>query len=224
MSKPKKKIAFLNKNQDIARLNVSLYLILLFLSVHITLPSLAYSDVSQSDWSYTAISDLSNKYGVLMGYPDGKFRPKKNITREEAAAELYQLVKWVENHPTSVAVDDLRRMNSLINEFQTELMQLQNEVRAMHQDQEIMKTRIEEIDSRLDWNVKNRGLAHILVMGTGKLLVGAGKDVITVGKGTVWLFTFGRVNLFDNPNKPPDPIDKTNRYNGPIQFLNGSAL
>ncbi|MDX1920761.1 MAG: S-layer homology domain-containing protein [Candidatus Caenarcaniphilales bacterium] len=188
------------------------------------LSSMAYTDVKQSDWSYDAINELTSKYGVLMGYPDGKFKPKKNITREEAAAELFQLIKWVENHPTSVAVDDLRRMNSLINEFQGELMQLQNEVRAIRQDTEIMKTRIEEIDARLDWNVKNRGLVHTVVMGTGKLLVGAGKDVITLGKGTVWLFTFGRVNLFNNPNKPPDPIDKTNRYNGPIQFLNGSAL
>ncbi|MDJ0625643.1 MAG: S-layer homology domain-containing protein [Candidatus Caenarcaniphilales bacterium] len=188
------------------------------------LPSFSYSDLKQDDWSYQAIMELSNKYGVLVGYPDGRFRPKKNITREEAAAEIYKLVKWVESHPNSVSVDDLRRMNSLINDFRGELTMLQNEVRSLRTEQEVMKARIEEVDARLDWNLKNRGLVHMLAMGTGKLFVGAGKDVITLGKGTVWLFTLGKVNLFDDPYAVPDPVDKTNRYNGPIQFLNGSAM
>jgi TolA-binding protein len=200
-----------------------LFILLLLSSLAITSSVLAYSDVKPSDWSNEAIQELSQKYGILAGYPDGKFKPKKNITREETASELFQLVKWVENHSSTVTVDDLRRINSMMNEFQGELAQLQGQVGAMRQEQEIMKVRIEEVDARLDWNLRNRGLAHMATMGAGKVIVGAGKDVINVGKGTVLLFTFGKVNLFNNPNKPPDPIDKTNRYNGPIQFLNGSS-
>ncbi len=201
--------------------------ILLFLVCSVfslTEAALAYTDVTPRDWSYDAITELSSKYGVMVGYPNGSFKPKKNISREEEAAALLQLIRWMETHQNSVAVDDLRRMNMLINEYQNELGQLQNQVRSIQQDQELMKAHIDQIDARLDWNVKNRGLVHMLGMGTGKLLVGAGKDVVTLGKGTVWLFTLGRVNLFNNPNKPPDPIDKTNRYNGPIQFVNGSAF
>jgi hypothetical protein len=184
----------------------------------------AYTDVTPQDWSYDAINELSTKYGVVAGYPNGSFKPKKSISREEEAAALYQLVKWMETHPNAATLDDMRKMNMLINEYRNELGQLQNEVKALRQDQEAMKAHIDQVDARLDWNLKNRGLVHMLAMGTGKLLVGAGKDVINVGKGTVWLFTLGHVNLFERTNAPPDPIDKTNRYNGPIQFVNGSAF
>ena len=74
------------------------------------------------------------------------------------------------------------------------------------------------------WNVENRGLTHMVAMGAGKAVVGAGKDIATVGKSAVWLLTFGKLNLFQDPNRPPDPVNKTNRYNGRIQFLNGSGL
>lgn len=185
---------------------------------------LAYTDVSQRDWSYEAINELTNKYGIVIGYPDGSFKPKKSISREEEAAALYQLMRWVEAHPNSTSVDDLRKINMLMSQYQQELGQLQNEVRAMHQEQEILKNRIDQVDARLDWNVKNRGLVHMLGMGGGKILVGAGKDVITLGKSTVWLFTLGKVNLFERTNAPPDPADKTNRYNGPVQFVNGSGF
>jgi hypothetical protein len=201
-------------------LNLSLLLFTLLSSV----PSHAYSDVHPNDWSYQAITELTNKYGILSGYPNGQFKPKKNITREETAAELYKLAQWVDNHPTSVSVEDMQRISAMLGEYKNELWQLQNQVRAMYTDQEMMKSRIEEIDARLDWNLKNRGLLHMTAMSTGKAVVGAGKDIATVGKGVVWLATFGNVNLFNNPNKPPEPVSKINRYNGPIQFLNGSSF
>jgi len=188
------------------------------------LPALSYTDVTPKDWSYDAINELTTKYGILAGYPNNKFKPKSPITREETAAELYRIVQWVEAHPASVSVQDLQRVNMLLNEYRSELMQVQNEVRSLHQEQDLIKARVDQIDARLDWNLKNRGLSHMVLMGGGKALVGAGKDVLSVGKGAVWLFTLGKVNLFENPNVPPDPIDKTNRYNGPVQFVNGSAF
>lgn len=203
---------------------IKLLTLTIFCSVFNFQSALAYTDVSQRDWSYEAIAELTNKYGIIAGYPDGTFKPKKSISREEEAVALYQLMRWIEAHPNSASVDDLRKINMLISQYQQELTLLQNEVRALHQEQEILKNRIDQVDARLDWNVKNRGLVHMLAMGGGKLLVGAGKDVINVGKGTVWLFTLGKVNLFERTNAPPDPIDKTNRYNGPVQFVNGSAF
>ena len=199
--------------------------IIFWLSLNlISLKSIAYSDLSRSDWSYNAINELTNKYGILAGYPDGRFKPNSSISRAEAAAELYKLVRWVESHQSSVPVEDLSRINSLLNEYHSELTMLQNEVRSIKQDQDMLKAHIDEIDARLDWNVENRGLTHMVAMGAGKAVVGAGKDIATVGKSAVWLLTFGKLNLFQDPNRPPDPVNKTNRYNGRIQFLNGSGL
>lgn len=43
-----------------------------------------FSDVPDDYWALTAIKDLSDR-GVLGGYPDGKFRPSKVVTRAEFA-------------------------------------------------------------------------------------------------------------------------------------------
>ena len=215
---------FFSSRVLLEKLRAKLLSFLIFCLVLSLQPVQAYTDISSRDWSAEAINELSGKYGIVIGYPDGSFKPKKNISREEEAAALYQLMRWIEAHPNSASVDDLRKINMLMSQYQQELSHLQNEVRALHQEQDSLKNRIDQVDARLDWNVKNRGLAHMLAMGSGKLLVGAGKDVITLGKGSVWLFTFGKINLFERTNAPPDPADKTNRYNGPIQFLNGSSF
>lgn len=41
-----------------------------------------FSDVDSSYWSYNAIMDLKGK-GILVGYPDGTFKPDENVTRAE---------------------------------------------------------------------------------------------------------------------------------------------
>ena len=44
-----------------------------------------FSDIASDRWSNTAISTLSSM-GIITGYPDGEFKPEKNITRAEFAA------------------------------------------------------------------------------------------------------------------------------------------
>ncbi|HZG86153.1 S-layer homology domain-containing protein [Paenibacillus sp.] len=43
-----------------------------------------FSDVDASYWALSSINDLSSR-GVLGGYPDGKFRPERTVTRAELA-------------------------------------------------------------------------------------------------------------------------------------------
>lgn len=50
-----------------------------------------FSDVSTSDWSYRAVSSLSEQ-GIVEGYPDGTFRGKTNITRYEFAKVIARLM------------------------------------------------------------------------------------------------------------------------------------
>ena len=51
-----------------------------------------FSDVPEAHWAY---EDVLNCYceGILKGYPDGTFRPSENMTRAEATAIIYRLLK-----------------------------------------------------------------------------------------------------------------------------------
>jgi len=48
-------------------------------------PAMAYPDVDESYWAYPQINMLTEK-GVIIGYPDGTFKPDNNVTRAEFAA------------------------------------------------------------------------------------------------------------------------------------------
>ena len=48
-------------------------------------PVMAYPDVDESYWAYPQINLLTEK-GVIVGYPDGTFKPDENVTRAEFAA------------------------------------------------------------------------------------------------------------------------------------------
>ncbi len=44
------------------------------------------SDVQPTDWAYQAIVNLNTRYGCLVGYPNGTFKPGQAATRAELAA------------------------------------------------------------------------------------------------------------------------------------------
>lgn len=44
------------------------------------------SDVQPTDWAYQAIVNLNTRYGCLVGYPNGTFKPGQPATRAELAA------------------------------------------------------------------------------------------------------------------------------------------
>ena len=49
------------------------------------MPSLAYPDVDKSHWAAPQI-ELLTEQGVIVGYPDGTFKPDENVTRAEFAS------------------------------------------------------------------------------------------------------------------------------------------
>ena len=46
------------------------------------------SDVRPTDWAFTALQSLVERYGCIAGYPDSTFRGKKATSRYEFAAGL----------------------------------------------------------------------------------------------------------------------------------------
>ena len=62
-------------------------------------PTLAFPDVSPNHWAAAEIKLLSEQ-GVIVGYPDGTFKPDENVTRAEFAA---MAIRALNQHHTKVA-------------------------------------------------------------------------------------------------------------------------
>jgi len=57
----------------------------------------AFSDLSSNHWAYNVINEMVDK-GCLSGYPDGTFKPQKEVTRAEFATILVRTLKIEENN------------------------------------------------------------------------------------------------------------------------------
>jgi hypothetical protein len=79
-----------------------------------------FSDVQPTEWAYQALSNLSERYGCVAGYPDGTFRGKQALSRWEAAALLNACLDRI-----TEVTDELRR---LLKEFEAELAVLKGRV------------------------------------------------------------------------------------------------
>ncbi len=51
-----------------------------------------FSDVPDSHWAYNDIAKCVAQQ-IILGYPDGSFKPSNNITRAEMAAVIYRMLK-----------------------------------------------------------------------------------------------------------------------------------
>lgn len=103
-------------------------------------------DLSSNHWAYKAIEALTEKYGVMAGFPDKTFRGSKNLTRYEMAAALYKVMTKVEEliatanrgdtpvtsvNPNTVTKEDLETINLLQKEFRDEIAQLRGKVASL---------------------------------------------------------------------------------------------
>ena len=55
------------------------------IAIIVTVPAIAYPDVASDHWAAKQIKELTEK-GVIIGYPDGTFKPDDNVTRAEFAS------------------------------------------------------------------------------------------------------------------------------------------
>lgn len=84
----------------------------LALFVASSVPSLAfYSDMDSNHWAYKQIKQLSEQ-GVVIGYPDGTFKPDENVTRAEFAS---MAIKALGQEHTTVAQPV--KFNDITKEF-----------------------------------------------------------------------------------------------------------
>lgn len=91
-------------------------------------------DVQPTDWAYTALRSLIERYGILTGYADHTFRGNRSMTRYEFAAGLRQALDQIQAliaRGRNVPPADLATLEQLTNEFVLELSLLRGDVDAL---------------------------------------------------------------------------------------------
>jgi hypothetical protein len=94
------------------------------------------SDVKPTDWAFTALQSLVERYGCIAGYPDRTFRGQRSLTRFEFAAGLNACLDKINEILTAGLADkaskeDLAALQKLQEEFATELAVVKGRVDAL---------------------------------------------------------------------------------------------
>ncbi|OLP18543.1 hypothetical protein BST81_09600 [Leptolyngbya sp. 'hensonii'] len=94
------------------------------------------SDVQPTDWAFQALQSLVERYGCVVGYPDGTYRGNRAMTRYEFAAGLNSCMDRVNELIKSatanlVTQEDLELLKRLQEEFAAELETLRGRVDAL---------------------------------------------------------------------------------------------
>lgn len=87
-----------------------------------------FTDVSPTQWSYQAISNLITRYGCVAGYPDRTFRPGQPATRAELAALTNACLDSITEFYTEA---DARTASALRAEFSCEIAATNTRVTAL---------------------------------------------------------------------------------------------
>jgi len=94
------------------------------------------SDVKPTDWAFTALQSLVERYGCIAGYPDRTFRGKQATSRYEFAAGLNACLDKINEIISAgladkVGKEDLSTLQKLQEEFGAELATLRGRVDAL---------------------------------------------------------------------------------------------
>jgi len=149
------------------------------------------SDVKPTDWAFTALQSLVERYGCIAGYPDSTFRGRQATSRYEFAAGLNACLDKINEIISAgladkVSKEDLATLQKLQEEFAAELATLRGRVDAL--DSKVAKLEAQQFST----TTKLSGLAFFNVTagsGSNVLRDGAapGNAPNTTMSGLVWL-------------------------------------
>jgi hypothetical protein len=95
-------------------------------------------DVTPTDWAYEALATLVERYGCIVGYPNGTFLGQRALSRWEFAAGLNACITRMEvllQENVKILQEDIDKLKRLQKEYQQELTAL--------------ATRVDNLESRL---------------------------------------------------------------------------
>jgi hypothetical protein len=123
------------------------------------------SDVKPTDWAFTALQSLVERYGCIAGYPDRTYRGQRAMTRYEFAAGLNACLDKINEIITAgladkVSKEDLAAVQKLQEEFAAELAALRGRV-------ESLEAKTAQIESQqFSTTTKLNGLAFFNITGS----------------------------------------------------------
>jgi Carbohydrate-selective porin, OprB family/S-layer homology domain len=123
------------------------------------------SDVKPTDWAFTALQSLVERYGCIAGYPDRTYRGQRAMTRYEFAAGLNACLDKINEIITAgladkVSKEDLAAVQKLQEEFAAELAALRGRV-------ESLEAKTAQIESQqFSTTTKLNGLAFFNLTGS----------------------------------------------------------
>jgi hypothetical protein len=94
------------------------------------------TDVKTSDWAFTALQSMVERYGCIAGYPDRSYRGKQALSRYEFAAGLNACLDKINEIISAgladkVSKEDLATLQKLQEEFAAELATLRGRVDSL---------------------------------------------------------------------------------------------
>ena len=117
------------------------------------------SDVSPSDWAFTALQRLVEEYGCIEGYPDRTYRGNRAMTRYEFAAGLNACLDVVIQLIDTVDQDQLDTILRLQEEFAAELATLRGRVDTLEAD----VAELEAIQFSTTTKLRGQVLANLVI-------------------------------------------------------------
>jgi hypothetical protein len=76
------------------------------------------SDIRPTDWAYSAIQTLRERYGVMQGYPDGTFQGDRPLNRYEFAVVLNQILDKIKEQLETGELAQLREDLTTVKRLQ----------------------------------------------------------------------------------------------------------
>lgn len=144
-------------------------------------------DVRSTDWAFTALQSLVERYGCIAGYPDRTYRGNKPLSRYEFAAGLNACLNKINEIISAgrltdkVSKEDLATLQRLQSEFAADLATVRGRVNAL--DAKVAKLEAQQFST----TTKLNGEVIALLVGS-----------TTSGKGSTNNTTLGyrtRLNL-----------------------------
>ncbi len=119
------------------------------------------SDVQPTDWTFSALQNLIERYGCIAGYSDGTFRGNGALTRFEFAAGLNACLTQIERLIAASTADfvrkeDLATLQRVIDEFRPELTSI--------------RSRVDSVDARTT-QLENNQFSTTVILG-GEVIFG----------------------------------------------------
>ena len=156
------------------------------------------SDVKTTDWAFTALQSLVERYGCIAGYPDRTFRGKQATSRYEFAAGLNACLDKINEIISAgladkVSKEDLATLQKLQQEFAAELVILRGRVDALDVKTAKLEAQQFSTTTKLDGQV----IAAVSASGsaTDNLLTPNGTPTGTSGKANTTVISRVRLNF-----------------------------